>query len=70
MYTYRFFSELKELVTKVYSKDSVGTASAKKRSNTRLESVDKKEKGDPRSKDIERTEDLELDDVNIAHLFH
>ena len=70
MYTYRFFSELKELVTKVYSKDSVGTASAKKRSKTRLEPVDKKEKGDPRSKDIERTEDLELDDVNIAHLFH
>lgn len=61
---------MKELVTKVYSKDSAGTATAKKISKTRLEPVGKKEKGDPWSKRTERTEDLELDEVNIGHLFH
>lgn len=68
---YRFFSELKQLVTRVYSEDSAGTTAANKRSKTRLELVDKKERGDSLSKGIEsRTEDPELDEVNIGHLFH
>ena len=67
---YRFFCELKELVTKVHSKDSPGTATANKRFKTRLEPVDKKEKGDPQLKDLERTEYVELDEVNIGNLFH